>query len=118
MGKPIVLITKDIIGSDSAISTDDGDKLFKRVKKALDNNAKVTISFKNISLITSAFLNASIGQLYGHFDSTFLNKHLTITDIQTPDLDTLKLVIERAKDYFKNQDGITSIIDKELDRGN
>lgn len=112
--KNLNIIVKDVIGNDSAISTEDGVKLFDRIKKALDNKVVVSLSFKNIDLLTSAFLNASIGQLYAHFDSSFLNTNLKVTEIESSDLEVLKLVIERAKEYFKDQAKVSAILDKEI----
>lgn len=112
--KILSIIVKDVIGSESAISTEDGIKLFERLKKALDNKIQISLSFKNIKLLTSAFLNAAIGQLYAHFDSKFLNTNLKISDIDSSDLEVLKLVIERAKTYFKDQASVSEIMDKEI----
>ncbi|MGB0454353.1 MAG: STAS-like domain-containing protein [Bacteriovoracaceae bacterium] len=112
--KEVTIMVKDVIGGDSALSTDAGIVLFDTMVKAFKNNAKVSLSFKNIKLMTSAFLNAAIGQLYSKYTSEYLNQKLIIKDIQTSDLDTLKLVIERAKDYFKDEEKVSKIIDEEI----
>ena len=53
--KIIKIITTELLGADTAISTEDGDRLFQRIDKALANNALVHIDFKNIKLMTTAF---------------------------------------------------------------
>jgi len=66
-GKKIKFFVKELIGSDAAISTEDGTSLFERIDKAFKNDAMVLVSFSDIKLITTAFLNAGIGQLYGTY---------------------------------------------------
>ena len=116
--KKIKITIKELIGSDSAISTEDGDKLFQRIDKALKNNALVQISFKDIKLITTAFLNAGIGQLYGGYEGDELNKKLEILEIGSTDLEVLKKVIEAAKKYFNNQKEVDDSVTKVLEDDN
>jgi len=52
--------------------------------------------------LTSAFLNAAIGQLYGNFTEEEIRNALTVKDIEQDDLALLSRVIETAKEYFKN----------------
>jgi len=92
------------VGNDSAVSSEDGDSLYNRIVKGLEeNDVKVILDFININLITSTFLNAAIGQLYGKYDSSFLKKHLGVSNLKKEDLELLKKVVERAKEYFKDR---------------
>lgn len=88
------------IGSNAAVSSADGDALYKLITQALDEKIKVCLNFSNIELITSTFLNAAIGQLYSKFDSPFLKLHLTVTNLEPEDMVLLKKVVVRAKEYF------------------
>ena len=91
------------IGSNAAVSSEDGELLYKRILKGLDGNVIVLLDFINIELITSTFLNASIGQLYNRHDSPFLRKYLKVDNLAKEDLELLKKVVERAKEYFKDK---------------
>ncbi|MFQ5709446.1 MAG: STAS-like domain-containing protein [bacterium] len=110
----IVINIFEKIGSTAAVSSEDGDLLFKLISKAFKNEAKVILDFNNIDLLTSTFLNAAIGQLYGFFDGSFLKEHLAIQNMEKDDLVLLKKVVERAKEYFKNKNLVEKAIKETL----
>lgn len=60
------------------------------------------LSFHNITTLTSAFLNAAIGQLYGTFSEEEIRSLLNVRDMQQDDIALLKRVVETAKQYFKD----------------
>ncbi|MBU0701451.1 STAS-like domain-containing protein [bacterium] len=92
------------IGSSAAVSSEDGELLYNRIAKGLkEKEVKVILDFINIELITSTFLNAAIGQLYNEYDSPFLRERLKVENMTGEDLELLKKVVERAKEYFKNK---------------
>ncbi len=92
------------IGSNAAVSSEDGELLYKRIVKGLEEDVIVILDFMNIELVTSTFLNAAIGQLYNRYDSPFLRGHLKVENLAKEDLELLKKVIERAKEYFKDKE--------------
>jgi len=91
------------IGSNAAVSSEDGELLHERILKGLESDVKVILDFINIELI-STFLNAAIGQLYSRFDSPFLRDRLKVENLANEDLELLKKVVERAKEYFKDKE--------------
>ena len=93
----------DVINDKSAVSQDDGGKVYDILTRSFSNNEKVILDFKNVELVTSSFLNAAIGQLYSKYESTFMNENMTIKNINSDDDELLKLVIKRAKEYFKKK---------------
>lgn len=101
------LTVRDIIQSENAISTDLGDKLYEAITPLLRKKQIVILDFEGIPIMTTAFLNAAIGQLFSMKDITseFLNKHLKLKNVQEEDRYLFKLVITRAKEYFKDKDG-------------
>jgi hypothetical protein len=69
----------------------------------------VRLSFQNVESLTSAFLNAAVGQLYGSFDQELLKERLSVEEIERDDLALLKRVIDTAKQYFKDPEVIEAI---------
>jgi hypothetical protein len=94
-----------IIGGKIAVATSDGEDVFKAVESILNEGLNVELDFMEINILTTAFLNAAIGQLYSaeKFSSAFLNEHLKIVNVQELDIPLFSLVIQRAKEYFENQ---------------
>ncbi len=100
------IIVYEQLGGSAAVSSEDGDQLFKRIKKAFENDIKVILNFNNINLITSTFLNSAIGQFYGIYDSQFIKSHLKTSNLGDDDLVLLKRVVDRAKEYFKDKERV------------
>lgn len=91
-----------IVGQKDCTLPEDGDKVFKVIQKALGENKKALISFKNIEKLTTAFLNNAIGKLYGEFEESKLKDSLSVEDISESGKVRLKRVVTNAKNYFKH----------------
>jgi hypothetical protein len=100
------LVIFDLIKSNAAVATDDGDKLFKIIAEYFEKNETVTLDFIKLKSLTSTFLNAAIGQLYSKYDSPFIQAHLKVNNLSPEDTYTMKKVVERAKQYFINKQSI------------
>ncbi|MDD2267676.1 STAS-like domain-containing protein [Sulfuricurvum sp.] len=92
----------NIVGNGNCTLPEDGEKVFEAIKKALESNKKAMISFKNVTTITSAFLNSAIGKLYGSFEDAKLKESLQVEDMAVEDQIILKRVVIGAKLYFKD----------------
>ena len=102
MNEIITLHVFEIVGSPLCVASDDGEKVYERIRKAISQGRSVALSFMNITSLTSAFLNAAIGQLYGEFTQEQIRAKLTVKEMEQDDLALLKRVVETAKAYFKN----------------
>ena len=98
-----ILFVQQIIGEDVAVTTDDGDKLFQVINDLLKQQKIIEIDFSGINLMTTAFLNAAIGQLYNENTSEFLNSQIKLSHVSSDDVILFKKVIERAKEYFADK---------------
>ena len=94
-----------VIGGNIAVSTSDGEIVFSVLNKQLKQNERVNLDFSQISILTTAFLNAAIGQLYScdSYSASFLNEHLNIINVREIDKPLFSLVINRAKEYYQNK---------------
>jgi len=95
----------ELINSDTAVSAESGNVVFKQIDSFLKSGSDVKIDFEGILLLTTAFLNAAIGQLYKDFSSEELNAHLKLENVAPEDKPLFKMVIERSKSYFKDKKG-------------
>ena len=102
MNHNLELSVFEIVGSGLCVASDDGQKVFARIAAAIREEQKVKVSFLNVSSLTSAFLNAAIGQLYGSFSAEEIRSKLAVKDMEPDDKELLKRVVDTAKDYFKN----------------
>lgn len=104
MEKGLIISPYEIVGSQLCVASDDGQKVFERIASALKEGRSVTVSFRNVTSLTSAFLNAAIGQLYGAFAQEKIRSQLKVKDLAAADLALLKRVVDTAKEYFKDPD--------------
>jgi len=111
MSENIRICIKDFISSDIAVVAEDGKKVNAEIRKCLVDSKHVTIDFEEVDLVNTAFLNTAIGELYKDYTSDFLNEYLKIL-INESDFTSLKLVIERAKEFYKNTDSFSNSVEK------
>ncbi len=92
----------EVVGDSICVAQDDGQRLFEVLHDALSSAQEVSLSFAGVESLTTAFLNAAIGQLLRHFDTEFLRDNLKFRDLSGEQLRLLREVIERARLYFSD----------------
>ena len=102
MQKKMRISVFEVVGSPLCVASNDGQKVHDRLAMILKRGHGVVLSFHNVSTLTSAFLNAAIGQLYGHFDEERIRSLLKVEEMAPEDAALLKRVVETAKMYFKD----------------
>ena len=86
-------------------------------KKFIRQNKPVVLSFLNITMLTSAFLNTAIGALYKDFSENDVKKFLKVEDLTSTDTVLLKRVVDTAKLYYKNPKRIEQSVKEILGEG-
>ena len=100
--KEIIIPVFNTVGNPLCGAAEDGQKVFELIEKALKEGNKVKISFQNVEMLTSAFLNVAIGQLYKDFSEEDIKSKLSVENMAPEDMALLKRVTTTAKLYFKN----------------
>ena len=106
MAEEIKKSVYQIVGSEICVEADDGKKVFDVISEFIKNNQKIVLSFLNVTMITSAFLNMAIGLLYKDFSEQAVKDNLKVEDISSTDKLLLKRVVDNAKLYYKNPERI------------
>jgi len=99
---PIRISVFNLVGSGFCVEAKDGDAVFSSISKALQKEQAVEISFQNVEMLTSAFLNTAIGQLYRDFSEETIRALVKVVDMSDVDIALLRRVIETAKLYYKD----------------
>lgn len=87
-----------VVGLRYCTEPEDGQKVYRLLAKALNHGfKKIKLSFLNVELLTPAFLNMAIGQLYKNFDKELLKNALSVEDIAPEDKILIKKVTDNAK---------------------
>ena len=107
----------EIVGSPFCVASGDGQKIHDRLDVALEANQGVVLSFRNVTALTAAFLNAAIGQLYGTFSEKHIRDLLKVEDAEQDDLALLKCVVDNAKLYFKDPKRYDQVVREAMEDG-
>jgi hypothetical protein len=92
-----------VVGGGICVSSSDGHKVHDAIVAAIEKNERIALSFSGVTRLTTAFLNAAVGQLYGEFTEEQIRRHLLPPiDADGRQLRQLKLVVDRAKQFFAN----------------
>lgn len=92
----------EAIGTPLAVSSRDGALLHEVLRQHLAEGRSVVLDFDGVRNITTAFLNASVGRLYGEFDPGVLRSCLRATNLRPGQGPLLAQVITRAQAFFSN----------------
>ena len=98
----IAISIYEAVGSHLCVSSSDGQKVYGMLATVLKENRNILLSFDNVTILTSAFLHAAVGQLYGQFSEEKIRSSLKVVDMSSDDLVLLKYVVDTAKQYFKD----------------
>jgi hypothetical protein len=110
--KTIRISISSIVGGGICVAASDGQAVHREIYKVISSGERAEVSFFGVTRMTTAFLNAAIGQLYGEFDADTLRKHLAPpVDFEEWHLRRLKMVVDRAKAYFSDRKRIEEILD-------
>ena len=101
----------NIVSGEYCIEADEGQKVFEYITKALNENHKVIISFKNITRITTAFLNSAVGQLLRDYKEEEIRAKISYEDTTAVDRMKIKRVNQTAKLYYENPDRMKNTIE-------
>ena len=102
MHKNVAITVFEVVGSPLCVASNDGQKVHDRLANALKEDRNVILSFRNVTTLTSAFLNSAIGQLYGEFEEDNIRSLLSVKEIARDDLALVQRVVATAKQYFKD----------------
>jgi hypothetical protein len=104
MDEPIIARIATIVGGPLCVSAEDGQRVHDKISPLLKEGRKVALSFNGVETLISAFLNASIGQLYGHMPEERIKELLSVKDMKPEDAELLRRVVQNAKRYFANRE--------------
>lgn len=103
MNKQTVMVY-EIIETNIAVTSEDAQKLFAVIKHNIDNDIISILDFKDITTLTTAFLNESIGTLYNVAKPEKLSQLVKInpSTILPVQINKIIDVIQNAKKHQEN----------------
>lgn len=103
--KTIIVKLSSLADGGICVAATDGQRVYEEISNAVRAGNRVVISFEGVTRMTTAFLNAAVGQLYGEFDEQTVRNHLGAPEsAEDWHLSRLRLVVQRAKQYFSDEE--------------
>ncbi len=103
MSEQVLIRVADLVNSPRAVDADDGERVFKEVCPLLKAGQKVQLSFDGITMVITAFLNASVGKLYGDISEEKITELLEVTNLRDAFQPAFDKSIQWSKAYFQNR---------------
>lgn len=93
------LVVREVIGSTSATSPNKAKSFLNALCDTVDSKRATSVDFAGLSIITTAFLNKSIGKLYSLYDVNELDRYIRLdaSSLTLLQKERIQLVIENAK---------------------
>ncbi len=98
--EPVTVPLHDFVGGPLCVTSTDGERLHDRIAPLLRSDTPVRLSFEKVEVVIAAFLNASVGRLYGEFPEDRIRALLSFAHLSPEDREMLDRVVENAKAYF------------------
>ena len=115
MSTDVTISIFEVVGSPLCVASGDGQKVYDRIAAVLKQDRRVSLSFRNVSTLTSAFLNTAIGQLYGTFTADQIRALLKVEDMEADDVALLRRVVGTAKRYFQDPERFNNVVREVLE---
>jgi hypothetical protein len=81
---------------------EDGQRVYKLIRKAFSENCKVVLSFRNAGCLTLIFFDTAIGQLYKDYSDEEIKENLRFEDIDSSYSRLLKHATNMANLYYND----------------
>ena len=88
---------------ETLLTPTEGDTLRNAYIGAIRIGQGVTLDFKGVRIISSAFFNYAVGRLYAEFSQAEISKLLTVVNLSDIGKFTLLRVVENSRKYYANQ---------------
>lgn len=115
MAEVVTKSVYQIVGAGICVEADDGKKVYDVICEFIKQKQPVVLSFLNVTMLTSAFLNTAIGLLYKDFSEEDIKQYLSVSDIDPTDKVLLKRVVDTAKLFYTDPERIKNSLKEVLE---
>ncbi|MBP3219984.1 MAG: STAS-like domain-containing protein [Prevotella sp.] len=102
----------DHVTLNQGITSEEGEPIYNMIKASLSKDEDVILDFKDVTFLTTAFLNVMIGALYKDYTSEHLNKKLHIENINQETAARIKKVTDNAKSFYSDEDKFNETVNE------
>lgn len=107
----MILKINDYITCNKGITPDEGEVIFNMLVKSFTSNERVLLDFQGVEMLTTAFLNVMIGNLYKDYSSDQLKEFLDFVNLTEGIASRIKKVTANAKLFYRDEEKYNKTID-------
>lgn len=115
----ITIKVREFLSNPMAVSTDKAENIFIQCKNIIEKDGNIILDFEDVKLVITAFLNISIGKLYGlSLDFNTIDKKIEFQNASPSVKKMIDKVIDNSKKFYLNrEEGIknNSYLNKSID---
>lgn len=108
----------DFISCQKGITPGDGEPIYERIIDAFHNGDSVILDFDGVEMMTTAFLNVVIGNLYKDYTSDQLKGILSFINLPNAVAVRIKKVTDNAKLFYNDQEKFTKSVEDVINGSN
>lgn len=101
----------DHISLKKGITPDEAEPLYQMEMDAFRAGEKVVLDFEGVEMLTTAFLNVIIGNLYKDYTSEELKLMLSLENLDEATAIRIKKVTTNAKSFYSDENDYTKTIE-------
>lgn len=114
----ITLLVNDYITLNKGVTPDEGELIFKKLYECFSEGSKVVLDFSGVEMMTTAFLNVAIGNLYKSYSSEQIKELLELKGLTAISARQIKKVTDTAKLFYRDEDKFNEEVDDVLHGSN
>lgn len=95
---------KDLFNSKNLTTLEDANQLFEELYFDLLENKDITIDFKDIDILSTGFINHSIGELFNFFSKPELELHLDFVNTNELQKSKINLIFSNGNVRLSDDD--------------
>lgn len=100
------------------VTPKEGEPINKEIRECISQGKPVVLDFEGVELMTTAFLNVVIGDLYKDYTSEQLKELISFKHLTTLDASRIKNVTDTAKLFYKDEEKFKQSVNSILDGDN
>lgn len=110
----VTIKLNDYISCNKGIMPSEGEPIYAMIIAAFNSGSKVLLDFQNVDMMTTAFLNVVIGNLYKDYNSDQLKEKLSFANLTSSAAVRIKKVTDNAKLFYKDEKAFTQTVEEAI----
>ena len=113
-----VIKLNDYLTLNSGVTPEEGTPVYESIIQAFREGHNVVLDFSEVTMLTTAFLNVVIGDLYKDYTSEDLKNRLVLVNYSDSTAARIKKVTDNAKLFYKDKESYSKDVEDVLNGDN